>query len=321
MNMHHGHVEREEKENAVHKLLHHFSDWTRLKRAIAWWLRLKMMLRNKTKKTDRARSLTVPELDIAEHAIIAHVQRNAYPAEVTALNLKKDHPSGNGILPKSSGIIKLDPQLHNGILKVGGRLKNAQIPDDAKHQVILPRKHHVTNLIVQHTHRQVGHGGQNHVLSILRQKYWVVGAGCVTRNLIKKCVVCRKNRATPSQQKMADLPSCRVKADEPAFTTVGVDYFGPFEIKCGRSLRKRYGVIFTCMASRAVHLEVAASLETSSCIDAIRRFVSRRGPVKEIYSDNGTNLVGACKELKNAIKELSQKNNKMTEHSKKLPPH
>ena len=105
---------------------------------------------------------------------------------------------------------------------------------------------------------------------------------------------------------MAELPRSRVQSDEPAFTRVGMDYFGPFEIKCGRSIRKKYGVIFTCMASRAVHIEVASSLDTSSCIDAIRRFISRRGHVKEIFSDNGINLVGAEKELKQALKELNQ---------------
>ena len=70
-------------------------------------------------------------------------------------------------------------------------------------------------------------------------------------------------------------------------------------------MKKRYRVVFTCMASRAIHKEVAASLDTSSCIDAIRRFTSRRGPAKEIHSDNGTYLVGACKELKQALKDLS----------------
>ena len=108
-------------------------------------------------------------------------------------------------------------------------------------------------------------------------------------------------------QKMAELPRSRVQGDEPAITRVGMDYFGPFEIKCGRSvIRKKYGVIFTCLASRAVHIEVASSLDTSSCIDAIRRFISRRGHVKEMFSDNGTNLVGAERELKQALKELNQ---------------
>ena len=103
---------------------------------------------------------------------------------------------------------------------------------------------------------------------------------------------------------MADLPSNRVKPDDPPFTHTGVDYFGPFDIKHGRSIRKRYGVLFTCMNSRAVHIEIADSMDTSSCINALRRFISRRGHVKEITSDNGTNFVGADHQLREAIKEL-----------------
>lgn len=106
---------------------------------------------------------------------------------------------------------------------------------------------------------------------------------------------------------MADLPKERLQPDLPPFTNVGVDYFGPFEVKVGRSLVKRYGVIFTCMASRAVHLEIAYSLDTSSCIHALRRFISRRGQVSHIRSDNGTNFVGAERELREALSALNHK--------------
>ncbi|XP_029967753.1 uncharacterized protein LOC115403094 [Salarias fasciatus] len=102
---------------------------------------------------------------------------------------------------------------------------------------------------------------------------------------------------------MADLPRDRVMPDGPPFTNTGVDYFGSFEVKRRRSTVKRYGVIFTCLAVRAVHLEVASSLDTDSFINALRRFVARRGQVKILHSDNGTNFVGAERELKKAIEE------------------
>nr|XP_024656059.1 uncharacterized protein LOC112431629 [Maylandia zebra] len=105
---------------------------------------------------------------------------------------------------------------------------------------------------------------------------------------------------------MSDLPIDRISADLPPFTYVGVDYFGPIEVKRGRSLVKRYGVLFTCLTCRAVHLEVAHSLDTGSCINAIRRFICRRGQVKEIRSDNGTNFVSSNRELKQAMLELNQ---------------
>ena len=105
---------------------------------------------------------------------------------------------------------------------------------------------------------------------------------------------------------MSDLPVDRVTSDLPPFTDVGIDYFGPIEVKRGRHTVKRYGVIFTCLTSRAVHLEVAHTLDTDSCINTIRRFVCRRGQVRRLRSDNRTNFVSANRELKQAIKELNQ---------------
>ena len=112
-----------------------------------------------------------------------------------------------------------------------------------------------------------------------------------------------KIHGTAGKQLMADLPKCSVLPDNPPFTRVGVDYFGPFLVKRGRGQTKRYGVIFTCLAIRAVHLEVASLLDTDACLNAIRRFLARRGQVKEMYSDNGTNFRSADSELKKSIKE------------------
>ena len=122
---------------------------------------------------------------------------------------------------------------------------------------------------------------------------------------ISKCVTCRKLRAAPQQQKMADLPSDRLEQVAP-FTFSAVDYFGPFYIKEGRKELKRYGVLFTCMASRAIHLETASSLTTDSFLNAYRRFVCRRGPVQQLRSDQGTNFVGAKNELEAALREMNQ---------------
>ena len=95
---------------------------------------------------------------------------------------------------------------------------------------------------------------------------------------------------------MADLPRQRVTADKPPFSSTGVDFFGTFLVKLGRSQVKRYGCIFTCLAVRTVHIEVAYSLDTDSFINAFQRFICRRGQPMEIISDNGTNLVGGCRD-------------------------
>ena len=103
---------------------------------------------------------------------------------------------------------------------------------------------------------------------------------------------------------MAELPRRRV-TDSPPFTYCGVDMFGPFIIKEGRKELKRYGAMFTCLASRAVHIEITNSMETDSFILALRRFIARRGNVRSITSDNGTNFVGAHNELKKAFSEMN----------------
>ena len=95
---------------------------------------------------------------------------------------------------------------------------------------------------------------------------------------------------------MADLPVDRLQP-APPFTFCGVDYFGPFYVKDGRKELKRYGVLFTCLSSRAIHLETAKTLETESFLNALRRFLARRGPVRELRSDQGTNITGASSHM------------------------
>ena len=122
--------------------------------------------------------------------------------------------------------------------------------------------------------------------------------------VISRCATCRKLRGSVQEQHMAVLPPDRLEP-APPFASCAVDYFGPFIIKERRKELKRYGVLFTCMAWRAVHIEVAASLETDSFINALRRFLSRRGPIRQLRSDQGTNFVGTKRELKEALKELN----------------
>ncbi|XP_038073422.1 uncharacterized protein LOC119741653 [Patiria miniata] len=310
--------------SAIDQLIHHYSDWTKLKRAIAWWLRLKTMLQHRktncNKKPLQNKPLTVEEMQCAEKAILKYVQGCAFPREVEALkNVKTsdqnpDNPlaAGKEATPiehqrkpinKGSPLISLDPELRDGLLTVGGRLRHASIPEAAKHQLILPKDHHISTLVIRHIHQRSGHQGRNHILGELRQRYWILEAGVAVRSLIHQCVICRKYQAGPGKQRMADLPAYRVRPDAPPFTYTGVDYFGPFDIKYGRVIRKRYGVVFTCLTSRAIHIEVADSLDTSSCISALRRFMARRGKVKEIHPDNGSNFVGADKELQRAMQE------------------
>ncbi|KAL2099386.1 hypothetical protein ACEWY4_005866 [Coilia grayii] len=235
----------------------------------------------------------------AETDIIKFSQNQRFQEEISMLM------KGNSV-KKTSHLWKLDPVLCDGVLRVGGRLSAAAMPEHTKHPVILPKDVHVTTLILRDTHEKIEHCGRLYMLSQLRQIYWIPSANSVVRKFLSRCVICRKVKGKALEQKMADLPEDRLLPDNPPFTNVGVDYFGPFDVRRGRNTVKRYGVLFTCLTTREVHIEIAHTLDTDSCLNAIRRFVCRRGQVSIMRSDNGTNLVAAERELRAAIQEWNQ---------------
>ena len=135
------------------------------------------------------------------------------------------------------------------------------------------------------------------------------------RKVLNKCFTCRKFNSQPKPQIMGPLPTERLQINKPPFSATGVDYFGPIIIKRGKYTRrnsvqiKRYGAVFTCLTTRAVHLEVAGDLSTECFILALRRFIARRGHPNVLYSDNGLNFVGANNELHKLISKATQNGN------------
>lgn len=246
------------------------------------------------------------ELQCAEREILRHIQMIRFSTVLEILKCKASVASRaekkKAIQKEGHSIYRLDPQIKDGLMVAGGRLDNAPIDESTKHPIILPYKSHVTDLIVEDCHWKVGHMGQETVLTSLRNKFWVVkGRSAVRRNL-RKCRHCRRRNARPGEQFMANLPADRLTPDKRPFTYVGVDFFGPFEVKQGRSVVKRYGCIFTCLAIRAIHVEIAHSLDVDSMINALRRFISIRGCPERIRSDQGTNFKAASKELDEELK-------------------
>ena len=289
-------------ESVFNQLLSHYSDWTKLKKAVASYLRLmeilKSMAASKSTCMPDSAAISVTLMKLSEMYIIKYVQGKYFRKEIEDLQR-------SGKVSHQSSIYRLDPIIRDGILRVGGRLNRSPLNSDAVHPILLPKKEHVTTLIIRHYHQVLQHGGRNHILSALRERFWIIHSNAAVRSIIWKCVTCRKARRPPLTQKMASLPLARVTADAP-FSHTGVDLFGPFHVTRARSLVKRYGVIFTCMACRAIHLEIAFSLDTDSFLNALRRFIARRGAVQHIYCDNGTNLVGAQKELHRAMQEQEE---------------
>ena len=161
-------------------------------------------------------------------------------------------------------------------------------------------------LIVKHFHERTHHQGKGMTLNEVGSNgFWVVSGPSVVANTISSCVKCQRLRGAVQEQRMSDLPEDSLEPT-PSFTYCAVDYFGPFIIKEGRKELKRYGVLFTCMASRAVHIETANSLKTDAFINALRRFICRRGPFRQLRSDQGANFVGASTELAQALAEMDQ---------------
>lgn len=292
----------DQEPEAIDALISRNSSWMRLKRIVAWILRFK----NK----ERTELLSVEELAEAERRLLSYTQRQYFPDEYKALARNEDETDDNdgtrARILRSSTVFRLNPIFKDGLLRVGGRLTRSTLSYDAKHQILLPKQGNVTEIITRHYHVASVHSGREHTLSLIREKFWIVHANSAVRRTIHQCTHCRKRKATTGEQQMADLPPDRVDIDSPPFTNVGVDYFGPFLVKRGRSNVKRYGCIFTCLTTRAVHLEAAQSLETYSFINALRRFIARRGTVAIVRSDNGTNLTSGEKELRTSITEWNQ---------------
>ena len=177
---------------------------------------------------------------------------------------------------------------------------NAPLNYQSKHQLLLPHNHHVTKLLIMAHHQSVGHLGQEYVLTSL-QKYCIIKGRAAVCRVLSGCLTCRKQNSLCGQQLMADLPQERLTPGDPPFSFVGINFFGSLFVKHGRSTVKHYRCLSSCLTLRATHIEVAESLETDSFIIALRRFISRRGMPKVIGSDNGTNLCGGKRELREAV--------------------
>lgn len=213
----------------------HFSDWFHAKRVIALCVlfsqKMKLSLKkdstNSAKEEDdslrpnkerkrqdgslRSITLRVKDLQTAELFLIKAAQSKAFPEETEALATKSHQE--NGIVGKSvkrtSPIHCLKPIVDDdGVLRVGGRLHQTELPYDVKHPVLLPKKAHLTDLVIRHFHQCTGHQGRARThAGICSSGYWIVNGSSLIGHHISKCVTCRKLRASPQQQVMAELPT------------------------------------------------------------------------------------------------------------------
>ena len=270
-------------------LMRHYSSFYKMKKALCWLLRLKHHLRGLPRVNGY---ITVQEMREAEGLFLKHVQAHSYSVEIKAL-------CEGRCVAKSSPIRSLNPKLVDGLVVVGGRVSRLTSP------VILPHDHILSQRVILEWHN-IAHLGTEWLLSLIREKFWITRARRLIQKVKRNCVTCQRLYAQPMLQMMSNLPPERCTPHEPPFTYTGLDLFGPFYIKVGRSEVKRYGCIFTCFGTRAVHIEVLSSLESDTFINGFFRFIARRGCPKTIWSDNGTNLVGAQSELSKSLRQLDR---------------
>lgn len=268
------------------------SDWNRLKRSLAIGLKFMDYLRAKVNSTNFSNVISKEDLDRAERQLLRKAQWEGYPEEMISLHAK-------GIIKNDSKIRNLTPQLDDQqIMRSVTRLEKANfLHTETKNPIILPKKHTITKLIVKHYHEKYKHKKTETIIAAIRQRFWIIDLRAVVKNVVDKCQKCKNDKARPSPPIMAPLPRCRLAVRQKPFTHTGVDYFGPLNIAIGRRSEKRWGAVFTCLTTRAVHIELATDLSASSFIICLKNMQHRRGKVSHIYSDNGTNFVGANNEM------------------------
>lgn len=236
---------------------------------------------------------TPSELEEAMFAVIRIIQRSSFSSELYCLK--------NGMkLHRHSHLITLNPFIDtNNIICVGGRLENADISNEEKHQMLLPKKHIFTTSLITHFHFKFCHAGPQALCNIIRHRFWILSSMSIIKSVVHNCISCFRHKPILLGQLMGNLPKERVQPARP-FMNSGVDFCGPIHIHYkirGKHPYKAYIAVFVCFATKATHLEIVTDLTTDAFIGALKRFIARRGFCKLLSCDNATNFVGARREL------------------------
>ena len=280
------------------ELVDKYSSLTKLVRITAWCFRFfyNCKLIKYNSPIFKKPYLIIRELRNAEVAWVRYAQNLAFPEELKNLIV------GNHI-PKNSRIIKLSPYLDSNtqVLRVGGRLKNSSMSENQKHPMILPANSCITNLIISHHHLNITlHGTTQLTLASIRNSYWIINGRRTISHNIPRCHTCIRHKGQTVNQIMGNLPAARVNISMP-FQHTGVDFAGPIKVRTsavrGQKSTKGYICVFVCFVTKAIHLEAVSGLDTNHFLMAFKRFISRRGLCSDVYSDQGTNFVGASNEL------------------------
>lgn len=198
-----------------------------------------------------------------------------------------------------------------GCMRVRGRLEAADLDYDQKHPFLLPAHAPLSRRLMEEAHIKTEHGGVQLSMQFLRERYWITGLRRAMKLVTWNCVRCTRYRQQASHQLMSDLPSDRVRMARP-FLHCGIDYAGPYKIKArtGRNTyveSTAYVALFICCCTRLIHLELVSNATTQAFLAALDRMIARRGSVEQMRSDQGTQFVGAVRELEEAFNSWNMK--------------
>ncbi|CDW60968.1 DUF1758 and Peptidase A17 domain containing prote in, partial [Trichuris trichiura] len=273
------------------------SQLERLIRITAWCHRFSWNAR-KGQEDRKSGVLSVEELRAAERTWLRKVQQSAFSKEWESLKKTKS-------VSPNSRLHHLDPFIdEEELIRIGGRLHLSGLCTESRHQIVLPHEGQFVLLLIRRCHERQLHAGVEATLAILRQRFWILKGRSTVKRVVRNCAVCRRVCSRPFEQKMAPLPEGRVTIAYP-FERTGVDFAGPLYIRRGRRVAKVYVCVFTCMVTRAIHLEPVSTMTTEDFIMALRRFMSRRGKPACIQSDNFRSFKAADEEIKRLFASVS----------------
>ena len=199
---------------------------------------------------------------------------------------------------------RLGPQVSpEGIVMVGHRM-NSWLENswNQTSYSLLPANHDFTEFVVRAVHEE-DHAGVDVTLAKLRSRFWIPKVKGIINRVKSRCVTCKKKYKVKETQQMGQMADARIRP-APAFYMCAVDLFGPLVIRDTvkkRTHGKGYGVLFNCLVSRAVYIDLAEGYDVGSFLMVLRRFVSIRGYPRKMISDAGTQLVAAGKELRDVV--------------------
>ena len=276
-----------------------FPTWNKLLLTLATVFNL-MSKKNRSNKSQ----YTKEDVCLSQCFLLKLAQNNAFTSTTNALKRTLK-------LVVKSNFRDLIPIIdQNGFLRSSGRLLFAPTElEIEKSPIILDAKEKIARLYLKHAHRICAHQATELVKAFVRQFYYVIGLRKTLLSKKYRCFLCRRFDTLKIQPKMAPLPAFHFPTEETEFpfANIGLDFFGPFYIedKQGK-IEKQYGLIFTCLVTRAVHLETFPDLNTETFLNAYRRFTCRRCQPILLYNDNGKTFFGGSEELKKSVKALDK---------------